>query len=77
MQAIWDLLTSPSSYRSWAGGLESEPLVCFSDATPSGFPFVSDKGAFFKPLPLPIPILNSEFLAGYACLFLIANFLII
>ena len=58
VQAIWDLPTSPSFYRSWAGCLESEPLVCFSDATPSRVAFASDRGAFSKPLPLPLPILN-------------------
>ena len=71
-----DLLTSPNFYRTWAGGLESKPLVCFSDATPSRVAFVSDRGVFSKPLPLQLPVLNWEFLAGYACL-LIANFLII
>ena len=40
VQAIPDLLTSPNFYRPWTGGLESEPLVCFSDATPSRVAFV-------------------------------------
>ena len=68
VQAIRDLLSTPNFYRSWIGGYEIKPLACFSDATPSRVAFVSDRCVFSKPLSMPLPILISEFLAGYACL---------
>ena len=46
----------------------NNPLVCFSDATPSRVAFVSNRGCFPDLWPDSCLYLsNSEFLAGYAC----------
>ena len=66
--AIRDLLTSPNFAKLWAGDLAEYPLICCSDATPAKVAFVSSRGVFSRSLPRQLPILQSEFLAGYIAL---------